>query len=89
MAKRGVKKGYHLETVKVSELTSAVTNTKDGWTRGDNLNTSQAKRVSKIYNDLSNLIASYGRLAQKDVKEFDKLGVKIEEEDRKDANGGK
>lgn len=89
MAKRALKKGYHLETVKVSELTSAVASTKDGWTRGDNLDTSQAKRVSKIYNDLSSLIASYGKLAQKDVKEFDKLGVKIEEEDRKDANGHK
>ncbi|MBC1925538.1 hypothetical protein [Listeria innocua] len=89
MAKKGVKSGYHTVTVKVANLTSEVANTKDGWNRSDALNTTQAKRVSKIYNDLSTLIASYGKLVQKDAKEFDKLGVKIEEEDRKDANGSK
>lgn len=85
MAKRGVKSGYHAETVKVSKLTSSVANTKDGWSRHDNLNTTQSKRVSKIYNDLSSIIAKYGQLAQRDVKEFEQLGVKIETEDRKDS----
>lgn len=86
MSKRGIKAGYHEETVKVSTLTSPIANTKDGWSRGDNLNTTHTKQVSKIYNDLSTLIASYGKLAQKDAKEFKQLGVKIQEEDRRDSS---
>lgn len=85
MAKRGVTSGYHEETAKVSTLTAGVSDVRDGWTRGGHLQTTQVQRVSKIYSDLSNLISSYGSLAKKDASEFNKLGVKIEVEDREDA----
>ena len=82
---RGVTAGYHEETRVVSALTSRVADVKDGWTRGDNLDTSGATAVSEIYADLSALIATYGALAQGDTGEFDQLGVLIEVEDAQDA----
>ncbi|MBS7576418.1 MULTISPECIES: hypothetical protein [unclassified Enterococcus] len=85
MSKTGVKSGYHDETMKIASLTSKVAGVKDGWTRHDNLNTTQAGRVSKIYADFSSLVALYGSLAQKDVKEFNQLGVNIEVQDEEAA----
>ncbi len=82
---RSIREGFHLETRKVSTLTSRVADTKDGWTRGDNLDVPGAKTVSEIYNDLSNVIASYGALAQKDTSEFDQFGTNIEVQDQEDA----
>ena len=85
MPKRGIKTGYHTESVKVANLTASVASTKDGWTRHNKLDTRQAKRVSRLYNDLSTLLATYGKLAQKDISAFEQLGVKIETEDKADS----
>ncbi|WP_349866429.1 hypothetical protein [Leifsonia sp. WHRI 6310E] len=41
--------------------------------------------MSKIYADLSSLIATYGELARKDTEEFDRFAVNIEVQDREDA----
>lgn len=86
MTTRGIRKGFHEETQKVSSLTSHVADTKDGWTRGEPLKVPGATTVSKIYADLSSLIATYGSLARKDTKEFEQFGVNIEVQDREDAS---
>lgn len=85
MPKRGIQTGYHTEIVKVAKLTSSVAMTRDGWTRHNRLDTRQAKRVSQLYNDLSTLLATYGKLVQKDITAFEQLGVKIETEDKADS----
>ncbi|OJX78155.1 hypothetical protein [Leifsonia sp. 71-9] len=85
MATRSVRDGFHEETKKVSTLTSRVASTKDGWDRGEPLNVPGARTVSKIYADLSSLIATYGELARKDTEEFDRFAVNIEVQDREDA----
>ncbi|QIM16216.1 hypothetical protein G7067_06955 [Leucobacter insecticola] len=83
---RGIQEGFHEEARTVSKLTSRVAGTKDGWTRGDNLNVPGAKAVSEIYSDLSELIALYGALAESDAGEFGKFGVNIVVQDKEDAD---
>lgn len=85
MATRGIQEGFHEETRRVSTLTSRVAEVTDGWDRGEPLNVPGAKAVSEVYASLSTLIATYGALAQKDTKEFEKFGVRIEVQDREDA----
>ena len=85
MATRGIKEGFHQEARKVSELTSGVTEIKDGWTRGEPLRVPGASTVSEIFQELSALISRYGQLAKKDSEEFAGFGVQIEVEDREDA----
>jgi hypothetical protein len=85
MASRGIKDGYIEQTATVKSLVSSVANVKDGWTRSDNLETQQAQRVSNIYNKISVVVAKYGELAKKDVKEFNEMGLKIIRDDREDT----
>lgn len=69
----------------MSTLTSRVAGTKDGWVREEPLNVPGAQTVSKIYAELSDLIAAFGSLARKDAGEFSRFGVNIEVQDREDA----
>ncbi|MFF2772923.1 hypothetical protein ACFVUP_38070 [Streptomyces bacillaris] len=85
MATRSISEGFHEESRKVSSLTSPVAGTNDGWTRGEPVKVPGATTVSEIYAELSSLIATFGSLAQKDTKEFERFGVNIEVQDREDA----
>ena len=86
MVKRGVSDGYQGEVERVSSSASKLSSVSDGWSRQSNLDTTQAKRVSKIYKELSSIVAQYGSLARQDVQGFKQLGQKIVDEDRRDAS---
>lgn len=70
--------GYDTVTVKVGTVASEVASIKNGLNTNDaHLKVTTVPKIFDIYDELTQLVSSYGVMAQKDLEEFKQLAVNI------------
>ncbi|GAB2024704.1 hypothetical protein OfM1_07750 [Lactovum odontotermitis] len=74
--------GYETVTVKVGTVASEVAGIKNGLNTNDaHLKVTRVPAVFEIYDELTQLVASYGAMGQGDLEEFRQLAVNIRNTD--------
>lgn len=78
---------YETETMSVGKIAAKVAGVGNGLDTNDaHLKVDKIHTIFKIYDDLTNLVRSYGEMATHDLEEFRQVGANIEKTD-KEAKG--
>lgn len=73
---------FHATTQKVGQVTAAVNHVKNGLNTNDqHLRANHIKTIFELYAELTTLVQAYGQMVAHDLKEFDQVGVNIQQTD--------